>query len=545
MKKLIFALLLACAFILSFGFVSCSDGSGGGGGGSGTYSQGSEYSDTVTLSLSDTEKLSADKLDELKGKDVSGWFTDSTVARAVTDGLLDFKATVTSATEKTIAISITGTTASKDCTVTLSLTIPAEYTARGNSVERSNVKTITVGTVASSSGGTNGGSGGNGSNGGSSGMNGTSTENPTAYGTSTLPNLSSTSAFSGKSFIEIDDGVIEAGYFFSTSGTITTKGGQGHWGSGTNGSHSCRQWVNYEDITYTYNATKKVLNVKPKGLWWGSSLITTADGYISTIQKDFESRYVTVNIASDYISAEKKWFSYALQYSGQLACSISDGALVLTDNTANERKYKYKTDDMKIKFSCKQGENFSLSIETSDAKLHNPIITSMGSGTFSGSDFKTDASDDKTSLTITKLGDFSGKYSILSDGCHFTLISATGSIDAGIKELIGTEYILPQRTDEKTTSYLYPVLKTVNYTVIGSDGEIATTNAQAFITDASETIWSLDTLTVLSSNYIDDIYTDANCTKSAIGTAISDGAYVYVKLSELTADEYKGDVYID
>lgn len=151
MKKFLsFAVILALFF--SFVFFSCSNSAGGGDGagsnpvGNGGIAPGSAYEEKLTISLSESEKLSAAGAAALTaGKDVSEWFASKAVSASVSDGFVGFKAEIVSATETKLVIKVTGVAGTKKCSVTLSITIPAAFTASGKEVKKENVKTVGIG----------------------------------------------------------------------------------------------------------------------------------------------------------------------------------------------------------------------------------------------------------------------------------------------------------------------------------------------------------------------------------------------------------------
>lgn len=157
MKKFLsFAVILA-AFLALF-FAGCSNSAGGGGNGderqndsnqvlTGGIAPGSAYEETLTIDLSAaSDKLSAAGAASLAaGKDVSEWFASKAVSRSVAYGFVGFKAVIVSATETKLVIKVTGVAGIKKCSVTLSITIPAAFTASGKEVKKENVKTVGIG----------------------------------------------------------------------------------------------------------------------------------------------------------------------------------------------------------------------------------------------------------------------------------------------------------------------------------------------------------------------------------------------------------------
>lgn len=156
MKKFLsFAVILA-AFLALF-FAGCSNSAGGGGNGGEQQNgsnqiltvgitPGSAYEEKLTISLSESEKLSAAGAAALTaGKDVSEWFASKAVSAYVSDGFVGFKAEIVSATETSLVIKVTGKAGTKKCSVTLSITIPATVTASGKEVKKENVKTVGIG----------------------------------------------------------------------------------------------------------------------------------------------------------------------------------------------------------------------------------------------------------------------------------------------------------------------------------------------------------------------------------------------------------------
>ena len=148
---------LSFAVILALFFAGCSNSAGGGGNGGEQQNgsnqiltvgitPGSAYEEKLTISLSESEKLSAAGAAALTaGKDVSEWFTSKAVSASVSDGFVGFKAEIVSATETSLVIKVTGKAGTKKCSVTLSITIPATVTASGKEVKKENVKTVGIG----------------------------------------------------------------------------------------------------------------------------------------------------------------------------------------------------------------------------------------------------------------------------------------------------------------------------------------------------------------------------------------------------------------
>ena len=359
---------------------------------------------------------------------------------------------------------------------------------------------------------------------------------PPSYGESSLPQLTKTAPFAGQSYI---DKTGWTGFFFNNDGTVTSKTTVGI----TNGSNSLRQWKKNTLASYTYDPATRVLTVKPIGLFFGDRLITTAADAVTwkvnmtKLQAAYQG-ISSVIIPNDWMYANLKQYEHAfanaiITYS----CTIQNDCLLLEDSKANEGKYKYEKDNVKIKFNSGVNEAYSISIKNNDDELNSPVITSIGNGVFTGSDYKWSYSG--TVAALVKQGDFAGTYEFKSGNCYLTLTSVTGNINSNIQNMVGKEYVLSPRDDNDTTTVCRPIRKTINYTVIGSDGQAATNNAQAYLDDSSSSSWTKDTLKVLTSRVISDIYSDAECTQSVIGKEILDGVHVYVKLSsDLTAINY-------
>lgn len=360
---------------------------------------------------------------------------------------------------------------------------------------------------------------------------------PSSYGQSTLPDLSQSDPFKGQSYVTTN--VLGYGMFFNSDGTVVSKNGYGE----RNGSVCYAQWQKNALGSYTYNPSTKKLVIKVLGKYFGDNVARTADEVaafqLAATQKQAQLMgLVGVDIAPEYIAAQKK--NYELLMSNnviQYACSIQGDVLSLDDEFENKGSFKYESGGIKIKFKCPAdgANNIGISVKTADGELVEPVITEIGNGVFKGSDFYMYQEDGIAKLK--KLGDFSGTYTVGSGSCEFKLTSVTGDIAQGVKALIGTDFSLPQRTDALVNLY-YPVLKTVNYSVFGSDGVLATSKAQMYIIDSSESVWSLDTLQILNQYFIAGIYSDSVLATSIVGKNIVDGSHVYVKLNEDTADEY-------
>lgn len=157
MKKFFGLAAVLVAFGLALAFAGCSNSSddtaallllaGTKQAAVGGITPGSAYEETLTINLSDSEKLSAAGAASLAaGTDVSAWFSDKTVSASVgSDGFIGFKAVIVSATETSLVIKVTGVAGIKKCSVTLSITIPATVTASGKEVKKENVKTVGIG----------------------------------------------------------------------------------------------------------------------------------------------------------------------------------------------------------------------------------------------------------------------------------------------------------------------------------------------------------------------------------------------------------------
>ena len=365
-------------------------------------------------------------------------------------------------------------------------------------------------------------------------------EDPDSYGESTLPDLTKNAPFARQSYIS-DDGWIAI--FFNNDGTCTQK----HAVGSTNGSHSLHQWQKDLAVSYTYIPTTQDLSLKLKGVYYGDTLITSADDAVTcelraTKRRAAYAGYTTVEIPEDWISAQRKIYEDRLANSAiTYSCAIQNDCLILEDSKANEGKYKYEKDNTKIKFEHFTNGQYSISVKNNSGELNEPVITSIGNGTFTGSDYKWSYSG--TTATLVKLGDFAGTYEFEYGSCYLKLTSVTGDISVYIKDMVGKEYELPPRTDGETTTTYRPITKTINYTVIGGDGRTAIKKAQAYLTDASVTTWEINTLKVLTSGYLDGIYSNAECTRSVIGKEILDGVQVYVKLNaNVSADTYNAAV---
>lgn|GEM_PF-2864751 len=150
MRKFFGLAAVLAAFAFALVFAGCSNSAGGDGNGgetpNGGIAPGSAYEEKLTISLSESEKLSAAGAAALTaGKDVSEWFASKAVSASVSDGFVGFKAEIVSATETSLVIKVTGKAGTKKCSVTLSITIPATVTASGKEVKKENVKTVGIG----------------------------------------------------------------------------------------------------------------------------------------------------------------------------------------------------------------------------------------------------------------------------------------------------------------------------------------------------------------------------------------------------------------
>lgn len=362
---------------------------------------------------------------------------------------------------------------------------------------------------------------------------------------SSSPSADKSDPFKGQSYVSYDS--LGSGFFFNSDGTVVSKGGHGE----KNGSTIYAQWKKQALGAYTYNSSSNTLVIKVLGQYFGDTLACTGDEYVNCLLDQAQkiaqiAGTSTPIISQDYKTAIKK--NYELMLSNpniQYSCSIQNGTLRLSEDSANKGSFKYESGGIKIKFKCPAdgANNIDISIKTSDGKFEEPIITEIGNGVFKGQDFALNSSTN----TLEKLGEFEGTYSISGGSCNFKLTSVTGSIAQGVKALSGIAYTLPQQTDSHIT-LCRPVLKTINYSVYGSDGILATSKAQTYLIDSSDSVWSLDSLKILSQCFVSGIYSDSALATSIIGKEIVDGSHVYVKLSEDSANEYNffcGNFYED
>ena len=365
------------------------------------------------------------------------------------------------------------------------------------------------------------------------------TKDPDSYGESSLPDLESSSAFTGKSYLD------ESGwtaYFFNEDGTVIGRSCTGESGS-SNGqlSYSLRQFKKSGYGTYTYNVLDKKMIIVPKGMFGGDTVFYDAEQYfdyeMSVLKQSAAVKgYTTVSIPQDWIDAKINIYKQKMEAFKPIVidCDVSDGVLILNDSAEHDGDYNCKTGNLNIKIYL---NDFDISIENGSAKLNDPLIYSMENGKFSGADYKWEF--DGSTAILKKLGEFSGTYEIEYGSCYLKLTSVTGDIPYVIKNMVNMEYELKKNISETAKVY-YPIRKTVNYTVIGSDDIIAIEKSQAFITDASMTSWTDKTFELLTSGYITGIYTNKECTRSIIGKELIDGGHVYIKLKNITAADYNG-----
>ena len=291
------------------------------------------------------------------------------------------------------------------------------------------------------------------------------------------------------------------------------------------------------------------MSCKFKGIYFGNKLVSNADDIVAcelnAIKREMaytDKGSTTVIVPDDWVSANKTLYENYISHSSEtFNCSIVDNALILENPSANDGRYKYESADGKTRIEFYYAAGIChINIRYGSSELELPIITSIGNGKFAGSDYKWIYGE--TTTTLTKLGDFEGTYEFEYGSCYFKLTSATGDIGYSISGMVNREYELSPSNDKETTKTYYPVLKTINYAVIGSDGQTAISKAQTYITDSTVTTWAEDTLQVISSDYIAGIYSNADCTRSVMGKEILDEVQVYVKLKKTTADEYNVSV---
>lgn len=349
-----------------------------------------------------------------------------------------------------------------------------------------------------------------------------------SYGQSTLPDLNNASSLAGQCYVSDDnDGAI----FFNEDGTcyIWVREGSNYYG--------IQQLINFCTASYTYNTSSKKLKMNPIALLGDIDSEKYVD-YVKklTAQQMAMKGISNISIPQSFINGQKDVFATMLARTRvEYECSISSDTLILSE-TSVPTTYKYTASDTDtyIYFSV---DMKSIRMEIGSAELIIPIITSLENGHFSGSDYNWVGT---TGAMLQKRGDFTGTYSISGDTCTLTITSATGTIPTSLMNT----YTLTRDT-YLGTEYLKPVLKTINYTVIGSDGEVAYDKAQAFITDSSMTTWANDTfedLDLISTSKISGIYKNQSCTQSATGSQITDGGRVYVKLNNMTAVQYRSKV---
>lgn len=105
-----------------------------------------KYEKNLTIDLSAaSDRLSADGVANLSaGKDVSDWFKNNMVASSTANGFTDFKATIVSASETSLVIKVSASTPAVKCSISLSITIPKDFTASGQPVVKINIDTLIV-----------------------------------------------------------------------------------------------------------------------------------------------------------------------------------------------------------------------------------------------------------------------------------------------------------------------------------------------------------------------------------------------------------------
>ncbi|MCR4952535.1 MAG: DUF6273 domain-containing protein [Treponema sp.] len=367
------------------------------------------------------------------------------------------------------------------------------------------------------------------------------TEDPDSYGESSLPDLTESSPFAGQSYLRNDEG---DAIFFNNDGTciVKTNTGYSEWFNG-NLSYSFRQIKKQSFGSYTYNSSTHNLQIAYKGLYAGDRLISNSDDYVDYTIKFLKQtlaieNYTTVSIPQEWIDAEKKKFSVLLKKNTvDYNCEIIDERLIFENLTEDDEEYVFNKGNVKIKLYL---NDYSIVLENGNSKFNMPIIFSLEDGKFSGADYKWEKQG--SAAILKKIGDFKGSYEIEYGSCYLTLTEVTGNIPYSIKNMVNIEYCLEPKKSEPTKREYNPIVKTINYTVIGSDNIVAIEKAQAYITDFSKTTWSENVFTPLTSNYITGIYTNQDCTRSVMEKEIIDGGHVYVKLKNSTAAKYNVSV---
>lgn len=371
----------------------------------------------------------------------------------------------------------------------------------------------------------------------------TITKDPETYGESSLPDLTEASSFAGQAYCNNEKG---DAIFFNTDNTVLIKEKAG--------SSDIMQWKKYSLFSYTYDDAAKILTAKPKGLYFGDKLYTTVEGILSNallgtkIEAIYEG-YTNVIIPEEIINYRRQEYKNRLEKGTiKFNCSIGDdNSLILEDDIKDEEEYEYEQDNIDIELEYDEIYGYRISISKGSDKLNNPFIFSVEDGVFTGADYKWVF--EGSTATFKKLGNFSGKIDFDYGSCYLTLTEATDDIAWGIKSLANEkkEYELNKKKKDDSENHIekyYPILKTINFDVIGSDGLVAYKNAQTYITDESETEWSKETLKLFNTSYVEGIYSNEECTRSVIGKEILDGIKVYVKLYNLTAQQYLSKVGI-
>ena len=365
----------------------------------------------------------------------------------------------------------------------------------------------------------------------------TITKDPETYGESSLPDLTESSSFAGQAYCNNEKG---DAIFFNTDNTVLIKEKAG--------SSGIMQWKKYSLFSYTYDDAAKILTAKPKGLYFGDKLYTTVEGILSNallgtkIEAIYEG-YTNVIIPEEIINYRRQEYKNRLEKGTiKFNCSIGDdNSLILEDDIKDEEEYEYEQDDLDIELEYDEIYGYRISISKGSDELNNPFIFSVEDGVFTGADYKWVF--EGSTATFKKIGNFSGKIDFDYGSCYLTLTEATDDIAWGIKSLANEkkEYELNKKKKDDSENHIekyYPILKTINFDVIGSDGLIAYKNAQTYITDESETEWSKETLKLFNTSYVEGIYSNEECTRSVIGKEILDGIKVYVKLQKCSAQDY-------
>ncbi|MBO4508120.1 MAG: FMN-binding protein [Spirochaetaceae bacterium] len=356
------------------------------------------------------------------------------------------------------------------------------------------------------------------------------------YNNCKLPDLTSSDPFAGQAY---KGSSYWQGLFFGDDGTFVMRS---RFGNSNESDYSLQQWKKTAIGTYTYNPSSRLLVLKVSGIYDDfGRLINNASDYADSWFHSLSQQWAKDGY--DSVMITKKFIDYfsstglSMLRETVLKCSIENGRLVLEADGLEKDKYdygvfEYNKDDLNIKFFITYNEQKIILTKGKDS-ISTALISPYSDGIYDFNGITWEIANEKKKGIVFEVGDFDGKCEYDYGSYYFKLSSVTGNIPESIKELVGKEFQLSKIASE----ILYPITKTINYTIIGSDGKKAL-DTHTYITDSSLTKWTNDTLQLISKDCYEGIYSNMDCTRSVIGKEIREGTPVYVKLKKITASQY-------